>query len=163
MDTGAELTLQIVRLAQSPRSGDVARAPHLWTFWPYGERRDTEEARALLSRLAKPVLVTPLAEPGMLGFWTPDMIDKAHRPVVDQQLQNQVQYFADKFTTLSMHTEAVHFGSGASAYQMTRDEFLQWATEYALNVGVSLGPSPDASGARVLVRPSGGGAPPLTV
>lgn len=162
MDTRAELTLQIVRLAHSHTVGDVSRIPQRWTFWPYGERCDWEGARALLSRLAKPVLVAPLAEPGMLGLWTVDMLAEGHRLAAGRELSNQTQYLADKLTALN-HPDLVRFGSGASAYHMTRAELLQWATEYALNLGISLGPSTEASVAHVLVRPSGGGAPPLTV
>ena len=162
MNTGAELTLQIARLVQAHAGGDVSRVPHQWAFWPRGERLDWEGARALLSRLAKPVLVAPLLELGMLGVWTIDTFEETHRQVVGRQFDNQVHYYADKLTALNVQEGLVHFGSGASAYQMTRDEFLQWATEYALNVGISLGTSPDTGVARILVRPSGGG-PPLTV
>jgi hypothetical protein len=162
MDTGAELTLQIVRLAHSHTVADVSRIPQRWTFWPHGERCDWEGARALLSRLAKPVLVAPLAEPGMLGLWTVDMLAENHRRAADRELTNQVQYLADKLAALN-HPGSVKFGSGASAYQMTGAELLQWATEYALNLGISLGRSSEANVAHVLVRPSGGGAPPITV
>lgn len=163
MNTGAELTLQIVRLAQSHASGDVARARPLWLFWPHGERRDWEGARELLGHLAKPVLVAPLVEPGMLGLWTVDMLDAAHRPAVERQISNQVQYFADKLAALKISQGPVRFGSDTSAYEMTRDEFLQWATEHMINLGLSLQRSADGSAARVLVLPSRGGAPPLTL
>ena len=162
MDTGAELTLQIVRLAHSHAAGDASRVPQRWTVWPYGERCDWEGARALLSRLAKPVLIAPLAEPGMLGLWTVDMLAEEHRRAASRELNNQTRYLADKLAALD-DPSSVRFGSGASAYRMTCAELLQWTAEYALNLGVSLGPSTEAGVAHVLVRPSGGGAPPLTV
>src|SRR5690349_10406094 len=162
MDTGAELTLQIVRLAHARAVGDVPGALQRWAFWPHGERCDWEEARALLSRLPKPVLVAPLAEPGMLGLWTVDMLAEEQRRAARRELSKQVEYLVDKLAALD-DPELVRFGSGGSAYQLTRAELLQWATEYALNVGISLGRSPDVGVAHVLVRPSGGGAPPLTV
>lgn len=162
MDTGAELTLQIVRRVQSHARPDLPEAPELWTIWPRGERLDWEGARALLSRLPKPVLVAPLLEPGMLGLWTVDTLDARHRQVVDRGVANQVQYYGDKLTVLDVEQGPVRFGSGTSTCQMTRDEFLHWATEYAINVGISLETTADAGIARVRVRPSGGG-PPLTL
>ena len=111
--------------------------------------------------MAKPVLVAPLLEPGMLGLWSINTFDEAHKQVVGRQIINQVQYYADKLTALNVEQGLVRFGSGTSAYEMTRDEFLQWATEYALDVGISLGASTDAGVARILVRTSSGN-PPLT-
>ena len=163
MDTGAELTLQIGRLVQSHACGDVAPTPDAWLFWPRGDRLDWEGARGLLSRLTKPLLIAPLLEPGMLGLWTLDTIDEAHRQVVGQEISNQVQYYADKLTALSTQSAVVRFGSGTAAYQMTRDEFLHWAAEYAINVGISLAASSDPGVAVVTVRPTGGGRPPLVV
>ena len=161
MNTGAELTLQIVRLVQAHARRDVSQVPQLWTFWPRGECLEWEGARGLLTRLAKPVLVAPLLEPGMLGLWSINTFDEAHKQVVGRQISNQVQYYADKLTALNVEQGLVRFGSGTSAYEMTRDEFLQWATEYALDVGISLGASTDAGVARILVRTSSGN-PPLT-
>ena len=159
MNTGAELTLQIVRVVQAHAGGDVSRVPQRWVFWPRGERLVWEDARALLTQLAKPVLIAPLLEFGMLGIWDVEAFEVAHRQTVEQQLTSQVQYYADKFAALSPESGLVRFGSGASAGQMTRDELLRWATEYALNVGISIGPAADTGEARILVRPSGGGAP----
>lgn len=162
MDTGAELTLQITRRVQAHARPDVSQESGLWTIWPRGERLDWDGARALLGCLPKPVLVAPLLEPGMLGLWTVETLDEAHRQVVDRGIANQVQYYAEKLTALGAEQGPVRFGSGAPSYAMTRDEFLHWATEYAINVGISLETSTEAGVARVRVRPSGGG-PPLTL
>jgi hypothetical protein len=46
MDTGAELTLQIVRRAQAFARPDVLQAPDSWLLWPSGERLDWVESFA---------------------------------------------------------------------------------------------------------------------
>src|ERR1700704_4646879 len=56
MDTGAELTLQIVRRAQSYARPDVPQAPDLWLLWPGGERLDWVRARARLGGLREAML-----------------------------------------------------------------------------------------------------------
>jgi len=162
MDTGAELTLQIVRRAQSYARPDVLQAPDLWLLWPSGERLDWVKARARLGALAKPLLVAPLLEPGMLGLWPIDTLDEERRQVVGRGVANQVQYYADKLAALGVGDGPIRFEAGSSQYEMSRDEFLHWATEYAINVGISLEAAADAASARVRILPSPG-RPPLTL
>src|SRR5436190_10481873 len=162
MDTGAELTLQIVRRAQSYARPDVPLAPDSWLLWPGGERLDWVSARARLGALAKPLLVAPLLEPGMLGLWTIDALDEARKQVVGHGVATQVRYYAEKLAALGVEHGPIRFKSGTSEYSMSREEFLHWATEYAINVGISLEVAADALGARVRILPSRG-RPPLTL
>ena len=162
MQKGAELTLRITHRVQAQWRPDISESTALWTIWPRGERVDWDGARALLGRLPKPVLVAPLLEPHMLGLWTVEMLDAGHRQVVGREMANQVQYYADKLSVLRAEDGPVRFGLGAASVEMTRDEFLHWATEYAINVGISLETSAKAGVAHVRVRPAGGG-PPLTL
>jgi hypothetical protein len=162
MDTGAELTLQIVRRAQSYARPDVPQAPDSWLLWPGGERLDWISARARLGALAKPLLVAPLLEPGMLGLWTIDALDEAHKQVVGHGVANQVQYYVNKLAALGVEHGPIRFESGAGEYAMSREGFLHWATEYAINVGISLEAAAAAGGARVRIFPSRG-RPPLTL
>jgi hypothetical protein len=162
MTIGAELTLQISRRVQAHARAELAEFPRLWSLWPRGERLDWDGTRALLDSLPKPLLVAPLLEPGMLGLWEHDPLDEQRRPIVRYGIKNQVQYYADKLAAIGAERGPVRFGPSASRYEMTRDEFLLWATEYAINVGISLEPADDAGVALVRIRPSAGG-PPLTL
>jgi hypothetical protein len=162
MDTGAELTLQIVRRAQSYARPDVPQAPDLWLLWPGGERLDWVSTRTRLGALAKPLLVAPLLEPGMLGLWSIDTLDEERKQVVRHGVANQVQYYADKLAALGVEHRPIRFESGTSQCEMSRDEFLHWATEYAINVGITLEAAADAASARVRILPSRG-RPPLTL
>jgi hypothetical protein len=162
MDTGAELTLQIARRAQSRARPDVPQAPDLWLLWPGGERLDWVRARARLGALGKPLLVAPLLEPGMLGIWPIDMLDEERKRAVGRGLANQVQYYAEKLVALGVEDGPIRFASGSSPYEMSRDEFLHWATEYAINVGITLEAAADGASARVRILPARG-RPPLTL
>ncbi len=162
MDTGAELTLRIVQRAQSYVRPDVPQAPDLWLLWPCGECLDWISTRTTLGALTKPLLVAPLLEPGMLGLWPIDTLDEAHRQVVTHGVVNQVQYYTHKLAALGVEHGPIRFESGTSQCEMSRDEFLHWATEYAINVGISLEAAPDAASARVRIVPSRG-RPPITL
>ena len=162
MDTGAELTLQIVRRAQSYARPEVPQAPDSWLLWPGGERLDWVKTRARLGALAKPLLVAPLLEPGMLGLWSIDTLDEERKQVASHEIANQVRYYTDKLAALGVDHGPIRFESGTSECEMSPDEFLHWATEYAINVGISLEAAADAASARVRILPSRG-RPPLTL
>ena len=162
MDTGAELTLQIVRRTQSYARPDVAQAPDSWLLWPGGERLDWVSTRTRLGALGKPLLVAPLLEPGMLGLWSTDTLDEERQQAVRRGITDQVRYYADKLVALGVEGGPIRFESGTSQCEMSRDEFLRWASEYAINVGISLEAAADAAGARVRILPSRG-RPPLTL
>ena len=162
MDTGAELTLQIVRRTQSYARPDVAPAPDSWLLWPGGERLDWVSTRTRLGALGKPLLVAPLLEPGMLGLWSIDTLDDERKQAVRRGVATQVQYYADKLAALGVEGGPIRFESGTSQHEMSRDGFLRWASEYAINAGISLEAAADAASARVRVLPSRG-RPPLTL
>lgn len=159
MNTKAELTLQVVRRVQENARPDLPEFPGRWVIWPGGERVDWEGARSLLERQPKPVLVSPLLEPGMLGLWTLDSLAAERREVARRGIASQVQYYADKLTAIGVAHGPVRFGSAASSHELTRDDFLRWATEYAINVGISLEPAEGGAVARVRVLSSLGGTP----
>jgi hypothetical protein len=141
---------------------DLAEFPHRWRIWPGGEQLDWAEARMLLARCPRPVLVAPLLESGMLGLWASASLDEQQRETVRRGLADQVRYYAGKLAAVGVERGPVRFGSGASCFEMTGDEFLRWANEYGINVGISLEPSEDAGVARVRVHPTMG-SPPLTL
>src|SRR2546430_583842 len=85
-----------------------------------------------------PLLVAPPLEPGMLGIWPIDTLDEERKRAVGRGVANQVQYYAEKLVALGVEDGPIRFASGSSPYEMSRDEFLHWATEYAINVGITL-------------------------
>ena len=98
----------------------------------------------------------------MLGIWPIDTLDEERKRAVGRGVANQVQYYADKLAALGVGDGPIRFEAGSSQYEMSRDEFLHWATEYAINVGISLEAAADAASARVRILPSPG-RPPLTL
>jgi hypothetical protein len=106
--------------------------------------------------------VAPLLEPGMLGIWPIDTLDEERKRAVGRGIANQVQYYAEKLVALGVEDGPIRFASGSSPYEMSRDEFLHWATEYAINVGITLEAAADGASARVRILPVRG-RPPLTL
>jgi hypothetical protein len=106
--------------------------------------------------------VAPLLEPGMLGIWPIDTLDEERKRAVGRGVANQVQYYAQKLVALGVEDGPIRFASDSSPYEMSRDEFLHWATEYAINVGITLEAAADGASARVRILPARG-RPPLTL
>jgi len=106
--------------------------------------------------------VAPLLEPGMLGIWPIATLDEERKRAVGREVANQVQYYAEKLVALGVEDGPIRFASGSSPYEMSRDEFLHWATEYAINVGITLEAAADGASARVRILPARG-RPPLTL
>lgn len=163
MDSGAELTLQIARLVQL-HGRQLSRSPLTWSFWPHGEQVGWDEARDLLAAAPKPLLVAPLIEPGALGLWEVAGFDAARRETVRRELANQVAYYAGKFASFAVGGDGhVRLDGHGRSCTMGVASFLRWAGEYAISVGVSAAPTAEANVARIIVRPPGGGAPPIGV
>jgi hypothetical protein len=160
MDRGAELTLQIARLLQ--QRADATRSPVGWSFWPQGGRATWEEARAFLAAAAKPVLVAPLVEPGALGVFTLDQFPEPVQRQMASQFANQLGYYTEKLEHLGLGDGAsLRFEPGTPECVLSVSEFMQWARDYAIGVGISIARGPDAGVGRIIVRPPGGGRPPL--
>lgn len=160
MDIGAELTLQIVRLVQERQ--DPPRSPASWSIWPAGGRATWAEARAILSAAPKPLLVAPLIEPGVLGMWTLESVGSAMRTKLAREFANQVQYFTAKLETIGIGLEdRMCFEPATPPLSMRVSDFLSWASEYAIGVGISVDLSSQPGMGRIVVRPPGGGGPPM--
>jgi hypothetical protein len=160
MDIGAELTLQIARLVHE--GADPPRSPAFWSFLPDVSRASWPEARAILSAAPKPLLVGPLIEPGSLGLWTLDRLEDKARSVMSREMANQVAYFTEKLRVCEVGDGGrIRFEPSTLELSLTVPDFLHWTREYSMTVGLSLVKGPQPGVARLIVRPPGGGGPPL--
>jgi hypothetical protein len=160
VDMGAELTLQIARLVQT--RPDATRSPNLWSFWPHGGSATWAEARALLAAAPKPVAVAPLVEPGAIGIFPVEQLPDAVRRQLAPQFEGQLEYYRQKLEQMGLAEGAsLRFEPAAPQCVLSIAEFMSWARDYAIGVGISLGPSPDPAVGRIIVRPPSGGRAPL--
>lgn len=160
MDIGAELTLQIVRLVHE--RPDPPRSPASWSVWPEGGRLTWAEVRAVLAAAPKPLLVAPLIEPGALGMWTLDSLSAGMRTKLARGIASQVEYYTAKLEMIGLTLEdRMCFEPATPACVMRVGDFLDWAREYAIGVGISIEQSSEPGMGRIVIRPPGGGGPPL--
>lgn len=156
MDVCAELTLRLVRVGQealTPRSSMVD-----WVFFPIHQHATWSQAREILTRAAKPVIVAPLLESGSVAIWSVDAFEPQHRGTLEREFANQVQYFNEKLAALTLKdTDQIETPDGA--FTLTVRELRQWATEYTVPIGIGMTASPMPHRGRILVRPPGGGRP----
>jgi hypothetical protein len=156
MDLCAELTLQIAHLVHE--QGNPPRSPACWQLLPHGGRASWTEAREILSRAPKPLMVAPLAEPGCLGLWSLGNLDEKGREI----LQHETDFLADYYSDRLEGYDTVVFTPSTSELRWSADELHRWSREYsmaAVDVWVVKDSRPGV--ARLTVRPAGGTAPPL--
>jgi len=156
MDTCAELTLRLVRAGQealSPRSSMVD-----WVFFPEHQHATWAHAREILATADKPLIVAPLLESGSVAIWSISALQPQHRAALEREFANQCQYLNEKLAALALEdTDRIETPDGEFA--LTVAEFRQWATQYAVFVGIGMTASPVARRGRILIRPPGGGRP----
>lgn len=160
MSAAAELTLHITRLVHE--RPDPWRSPASWSIVWDDRRLTWDDACAAPDAARKPVLVAPLLEPGWIALWHRDDLDERRRARFDAQIENQLQYYRAKLDAIGLGDgDTVRFEAAPPGWAMTVADFLGWASEYGMLVGISLAAA-DAPGAcRVIIRPAGGGGPPL--
>ncbi|HEV7387017.1 MAG TPA: hypothetical protein VGN73_00265, partial [Gemmatimonadaceae bacterium] len=156
MDACAELTLRLVRAGQealNPLSSMVD-----WVFFPDHQHATWSQAREILTGAVKPLLVAPLLESGSVAIWSVGEFQPQHRAVAEREFANQCQYFDQKLAGLALgDTDQIETPDGT--FTLTVAELRQWATEYAVAVGIGMTASPVAGRGRILIRPPGGGRP----
>lgn len=156
MDLCAELTLQIIRFVQQPRN--PPSSPREWVFFPEGRRVAWPLARTLLADAPKPLMVAPLAEPGMIGSWRIRALTGDHLAKAEHGLANQQQWLSEHATRFSWaRTDLVLFETEADQLELSVAELERWLKEYALPVGWTVGEGPDKDRpGRLLIRRSRG-------
>jgi hypothetical protein len=156
MDACAELTLRLVRAAQeslNPVSSMVD-----WVFLPEHQRATWSQAREILTGAAKPLIVAPMLESGSLAIWSIGALEPQHRTTCEREFANQCQYFNEKLAALALD-DADQIETPDETFALAVAEFRQWATQYAVFVGISMTATPVAHRGRILIRPPGGGRP----
>lgn len=158
MDVCAELTLRLVRAGQealSPCSSMVD-----WDFFPEHRHATWSQAREILTGAAKPLIVAPLLESGSAAIWSVGALQPQRRTVFEREFANQSEYFNEKLAALGLDdTDQIETPDGT--FTLTVAEFRQWATQYTVLVGISVTATPVARRGRILIRPPGGGRPPV--
>ena len=156
MDTCAELTLRLVRAGQEALSPLTSMAD--WDFYPEYQRATWAHAREILATADKPLIVAPLLESGQVAIWSISALQPQHRAAAESEFANQCLYLNEKLAALGLEdTDRVETPDGEFA--LTVAEFRQWATQYAVFVGIGMTASLVAGRGRILVRPPGGGRP----
>lgn len=156
MDLCAELTLHVMRFVQEPR--DPPSSPRQWLLLPEGRRAAWPIARAFLADAPKPLMVAPLFESGMLGWWDLSALAGDHRRLVDRDFANQQEWLATHATHRGWSPKAtILFETEADQVELPMTELGRWAREYAIPVGWTLGDGPDKDRpGRLLIRRSQG-------
>jgi hypothetical protein len=156
MDVCAELTLRLVRAAQealNPLSSMLD-----WVFFPEHQHATWSQAREILAEAPKPLIVAPMLESGSVAIWSVSALQPQHRTVSEREFANQCEYFNEKLTAFALDdTDQVETPDGT--FTITVAEFREWATQYAVFIGISMTATPMARRCRILVRPPGGGRP----
>ena len=159
MDLCAELTLRASRSLQEHRGAESAIG--YWYFLPEFHKATWEEARALLTAAPKPLIVSPLAEPGMVATWRLDVMGPALRPASDYHAANQVEYYEAKLKVVGLDDScSVELRTPTGDLPLPVPEFRRWYREY-LFAGITIVRSNDPKVGRLIIRPPGGGGPPI--
>ena len=160
MDNCAELTLQVARLSQAHKV--TRRAMSDWFFVPAFRKATWAEAHDILAAAPKPLIVAPLVEPGHLATWSVEDVAPAERAGVQRHLDNFQEYFPEKLRVLGREqAESFVFAGAEAELRLTVADFWRWTREYAISVGVTVDKTPEPGVGRLIVRPPGGGGPPL--
>jgi hypothetical protein len=160
IDPCAELTLRLLRVGQEalePRSSMVD-----WDFYPEHYHATWAQAREVLKAAAKPVIVAPLLESGSVAIWSIGSLDLENRAKIEREFANQCRYFNEKLEMLALcDSDLIETPDGT--FTLTVAELKQWATEYTVLVGIGMVPSPVTKRGRIIIRPPGGGRPPVGI
>jgi hypothetical protein len=160
MDICAELTLRVARLSQEHKV--TRRSLSDWFFVPAFRKATWSEAHDILAAAPKPLIVAPLIEPGYLATWSVEDVDPTQRIGAERHLENLEEYFPEKLRALGLEqAELILFSAAETELKLTLADFRRWTREYAVAVGVTVDKTPESGVGRLLVRPPGGGGPPL--
>lgn len=157
MDLCAELTLRASRLLQEHRGPESSFA--FWFFLPEFRKASWDEARELLTGAPKPLIVSPLVEPGFLATWRLDVMGPALRPASDYHAANQAEYYEAKLKVVGLDDRgAVELRVPTGDLTIPVPEFRRWYREYIF-AGMTVVKTTDPQVGRLMLHPPGGGRP----
>jgi hypothetical protein len=146
VDPCAEFTLRVAAIAQGVIPG--ATWPERWYLLPAIKDMSWEEAREHLERIPKPVVVTPLADPGYIGVWPSAPDDRA----IAGHVANQVGFYDQKIPGLGFtDADTLILGTPSGEFVWSIGEFRRWLREYAVLARVVLSETTDPRVAQILV------------
>lgn len=150
----ADLTLLALRLIQGPPKPPVRE----WFFLPGFVETSAEDARAVLESTPKPVVVSPVLDPGCVALWTLASLEPAARARAEHLLANQQAFFEAKLSALFPDgVDAVQLAEGDANVTLDLEAFRTWAREYFITSGSGLEPGPEPRVARLMLRRPRGG------
>ncbi len=157
MDLCAELTLHVLRFVQSPDDPPVS--PAKWHFVPDGVQVAWPEARRLLRDAVKPIIVAPLAEPGMIGTWGVAALTGMARARAEHNLANQVNFLRGFAAEHGLRQDdSILFETAADRLVLSLAELDRWLHDYGIHMGWTLSDQPAGEcRARMLVLKHLGG------
>lgn len=154
MDTGAELALRMSRVVHARTFAPTGFVD--WFLVPAFRKASWTEARELLAVAPKPLLVSPLPDPGFLGIWPLANLPEADRVGMRHQLANQVSYFRAKLSGLAVPDDGmVVFQDEEGEVALPVAAFLSWCGEDVVFAGTTVERGPDSRVARLVVRRPG--------
>jgi hypothetical protein len=161
MDIPAEITLRIARLGQEHRR---ERRMEGWFLVPEWRKTTWDETRDILVDLPKPVIVTPLVEPGYLTLWSIPQLPPAMRTRAEHHMANQVEFFTEQLQVCSLaEHDTIQLDATGSPLTFRVTDLMEWVRSYSIALGVSINRPRDSAIGYLAVFPPGGGGPPLGV
>ena len=155
-DLGAEFTLRVAAIAQSPIPG--ADHPKRWFLLPEIRSAGWDEAKEILTRAPKPLLVTPLSDPGDLLAQPSAQLG----PAMEKDLANQIAFYEEKIPRLGyVDEDLLILGTAQGEFAFSIRDFKQWLRDYQMLARVVLSRTTDPRVAQILVLGPERGKPPL--
>jgi hypothetical protein len=131
-----------------------------WDFYPEHYHATWAQAREVLTAAVKPLIVAPLLESGSVAIWSIGSLNPEHLAKTEREFDNQRRYFDEKVEVLKL-CDSDRIETPDGSFALSVGDFKQWAADYALLVGVGMGPSPVPRTGRIHIRPPGGCRPPV--
>lgn len=153
----AELAMQIMRLVQM--HGRPPAPTEHWIHFPrVSEALSWERMRSRLAGLAKPVLILPGNEAGMVATWGLDQFPRDQVAAARDQFENQVEYYTAKAKRCGLEmTSMVRLRKGDVLASLTVAELIVFFGEYAFGARISIGPAEvEGEGVFMIFCPGGG-------
>jgi hypothetical protein len=118
--------------------------------------------RSTLAAAQKPVVVAPLIDPGYLSVWSLRELAPDQREAAERVLANQLEFYEGKLEAYGLEpADALELSLPEAAFRITVAEFLMWARDYAMPLGVSIEKGADSRVGHLILRVPGGGARPI--
>ncbi|HWA39964.1 MAG TPA: hypothetical protein VG712_00020 [Gemmatimonadales bacterium] len=105
--------------------------------------------------------MSPLCEPGMIATWRFDVMGPPLRAAADHHASNLAEYYLAKLKVVGLdESGAVELKIPSGMLTLPLPEFRRWYRDYLFE-GITVVKTADPKVGRLLIRPPGGGGPPI--